>query len=207
MRKIVFLAAAFVAVSLAVTTSTAPASAEGPKPDVETYFKAMFKKLPEGWEGRLVQDETQRVCSITHNQPTPAEFEAIKARETATIKYPEDGKVLGDWKKGEKIAQNGRGGQFSDEPGTERGGNCYACHQMAKAEVSYGTLGPSLTGYGATRKFDAEAARQAYAKIFNAQSVLPCSNMPRFGHQGFLSIDQIKDLTAYLMSPDSPVNK
>jgi sulfur-oxidizing protein SoxX len=31
--------------------------------------------------------------------------------------------------------------------------------------------------------------------------------MPRFGHQGFLSVDQIKDVTAYLMSPDSPVNK
>ena len=112
--------------------------------------------------------------------------------------------MIGDWKKGEKIAQNGRGGQFSDEPGTERGGNCYACHQMATAEVSYGTLGPSLTGYGKTRKFNAAETKAAYAKIYNAQSVLPCSNMPRFGFHKFLSVEQIKDLTAYLMSPDSP---
>ena len=178
-----------------------------PKPNVETYFKAMFKKLPEGWERRIVQDETQRICSETRNNPPAAEFDKIKAREIATIQYPPDGNVLGDWKKGEKIAQNGRGGQFSDDQETERGGNCYACHQMAKEEVSYGTLGPSLTGYGKVRKFDPAEAKVAYAKIYNAQGVLPCSNMPRFGYHMFLSVEQIRDVTAYLMSPDSPVNK
>lgn len=204
MRNIFILAAALAVGPLVAAPSLAQ---DKPKPNVETYFKAMFKKLPEGWETRIVQDETQRICSETRNQPSPADFEKIKAREAATVKFPEDGNVLGDWKKGAKIAQNGRGGQFSDDATQERGGNCYACHQMAKAELSYGTLGPSLTGYGATRKFDKEAARQAYAKVFNAQSVQPCSNMPRFGHQGFLSVEQVKDLTAYLMSPDSPVNK
>jgi L-cysteine S-thiosulfotransferase len=206
MKKIILLAA--LAVLAAPVLLARPATAQDkPKPNVETYFKTMFKKLPEGWESRIVQDETQRICSETRNSPTQAEFEKIKAREVATIEYPADGNVMGDWKKGEKIAQNGRGGQFSDEPGTERGGNCYACHQMATAEVSYGTLGPSLTGYGKTRKFDAAETKAAYAKIYNAQSVLPCSNMPRFGFHKFLSVEQIKDLTAYLMSPDSPVNK
>ena len=206
MKKIILLAA--LAVFAAPVLLARPATAQDkPKPNVETYFKTMFKKLPEGWESRIVQDETQRICSETRNSPTQAEFEKIKAREVATIEYPADGNVMGDWKKGEKIAQNGRGGQFSDEPGTERGGNCYACHQMATAEVSYGTLGPSLTGYGKTRKFDAAETKAAYAKIYNAQSVLPCSNMPRFGFHKFLSVEQIKDLTAYLMSPDSPVNK
>ena len=191
--------------------AAAPALAQpSPKVDlsvVESYVKATWSKAPPDWQSRVVQDETQRICSETRNSPTQAEFEKIKAREVATIEYPADGNVMGDWKKGEKIAQNGRGGQFSDEPGTERGGNCYACHQMATAEVSYGTLGPSLTGYGKTRKFDAAETKAAYAKIYNAQSVLPCSNMPRFGFHKFLSVEQIKDLTAYLMSPDSPVNK
>ena len=206
MKKIILLAA--LALFSAPVLLAGPATAQDkPKPNVETYFKTMFKKLPEGWESRIVQDETQRICSETHNNPPQAEFEKIKAREVATIEYPADGNVMGDWKKGEKIAQNGRGGQFSDEPGTERGGNCYACHQMATAEVSYGTLGPSLTGYGKTRKFNAAETKAAYAKIYNAQSVLPCSNMPRFGFHKFLSVEQIKDLTAYLMSPDSPVNK
>ena len=35
----------------------------------------------------------------------------------------------------------------------------------------------------------------------------PCSNMPRFGTNKVLTIEQIKDLVALLMSPDSPVNK
>ena len=140
MKKIILLAA--LALFGAPVLLAGPATAQDkPKPNVETYFKTMFKKLPEGWESRIVQDETQRICSETHNSPSQAEFEKIKAREVATIEYPADGNVMGDWKKGEKIAQNGRGGQFSDEPGTERGGNCYACHQMATAEVSYGTLG------------------------------------------------------------------
>ena len=70
-----------------------------------------------------------------------------------------------------------------------------------------GTLGPSLTEYGKIRKFSADEARQVYAKIFNPQAVLPCSNMPRFGDHKLLSEQQIKDVTAYLMSPESPVNK
>jgi L-cysteine S-thiosulfotransferase len=36
---------------------------------------------------------------------------------------------------------------------------------------------------------------------------LPCSNMPRFGYHKFLSEQQIKDVTAYLFDPQSPVNK
>ena len=43
--------------------------------------------------------------------------------------------------------------------------------------------------------------------IYNAHASYPCSNMPRFGTNKVLSIDQIKDLVALVMSPDSPVNK
>ena len=115
--------------------------------------------------------------------------------------------MLGDWKRGEDIAQNGRGNQFSDAPGTVSGGNCYACHQMAPTELSYGTLGPSLVGYGRTRQFAPEEARAAYAKIWNAQSVMPCSMMPRFGHNRVLTEQQVKDTVAFLFDPASPVNK
>ena len=58
----------------------------------------------------------------------------------------------------------------------------------------------TLVVAGTTRKFNAAETKAAYAKIYNAQSVLPCSNMPRFGFHKFLSVEQIKDLTAYLMS-------
>ena len=87
------------------------------------------------------------------------------------------------------------------------GGNCYACHQLTKAEVSYGTIGPSLLDYGKIRKFSEADTKAAYEKIYNAQAAYPCSNMPRFGTNKVLTIDQIKDLVALVMSPDSPVNK
>lgn len=167
----------------------------------------MFKNATDEWRARFTPDETQRICSLTRNAPSAAESAAIQQRETASIVYPADGKLLGDWKNGEKLAQRGTGGQFSDKPDTPIGGNCYACHQMDKKELSYGTLGPSLSEYGKVRKFAPEDAKAAYAKIYDAQASQPCSNMPRFGHNKFLREQDIKDLTAYLFDPESPVNK
>jgi L-cysteine S-thiosulfotransferase len=184
----------------------APAAQVDPA-KVEAVIKGTWKKPVDGWQARIDQDETQRICSEYRNDVPTTEFNKIVERENATVVFPADGNVMGDWKGGEKVAQSGAGGQFSDAPDTVKGGNCYACHQMAKAELSYGTLGPSLQGYGTTRKFDAAEAKNVYAKIFNAQSVQACSNMPRFGYHKFLTEQQIKDVTAYLMSPDSPVNK
>ena len=186
------------------------AHAQQPKGAAETvsaYVKNTWKAPAEGWQARVDQDDTQRICSETRNSPSKADFERILAREVASIVYPVDGNVLGDWKAGEAVAQIGTGGQFSDKADGPRGGNCYACHQMAPKELSYGTLGPSLIEYGKIRKFSPAEAKATFAKIFNAQSVLPCSNMPRFGYHKFLSEQQIKDVTAYLFSPESPVNK
>lgn len=174
---------------------------------VETYVKKTWTKVPDGWQSRVDQDETQRVCSVTRNEPSPAQSQEILTREKTTVTFPADGNVLGDWKRGYDVANRGTGGQFTDNDDTYQGGNCYACHQMAKEEVSYGTLGPPLLNYGKVRKFETGEARMAYAKIFNAQSVLPCSQMPRFGYHKFLTEQQIKDVVAYLFDPDSPVNK
>jgi L-cysteine S-thiosulfotransferase len=193
--------------ALAVSSVSAQQAVKVAPEVVEAYVKGTWKAPAEGWQSRVDQDETQRACTITRNSPSTAEFDKILAREKATIVFPADGNVLGKWQDGEKVAQIGTGGQFTDNEQTPRGGNCYACHQMAKKELSYGTLGPSLQEYGKVRKFDAAEAKTAYAKIFNAQSVLPCSNMPRFGYHKFLTEQQMKDVTAYLFDPESPVNK
>jgi len=176
-------------------------------PTVERYVRDMWSGADDEWKKRLQQDETQAVCSKFRNAPPEDIADALRAREAATVVYPADGNLLGNWREGEKIAQNGRGGQFSDAPDATRGGNCYACHQMAKTEVSYGTLGPSLSEYGKLRGFSSEAAKEAYAKVYNSQASLPCSMMPRFGVHGFLSEQQIKDVIAYLFDAESPVNK
>ena len=191
----------------AALTSFAQQKAKIDPAIVDRYVAATWNGANDEWKARVTQDDSQRVCTATDNNPPGGEFDKILARELATVAFPADGNVIGDWKKGERVAQTGTGGQFTDNAQTVRGGNCYACHQMAPAEVSYGTLGPSLTGYGKDRKFDKEEARKAYAKVFNAMSIVPCSQMPRFGYHKFLTSEQIKDVVGFLFDPESPVNK
>jgi L-cysteine S-thiosulfotransferase len=173
----------------------------------DRYIEGMFSTAAPEWKGRIAQDETQRVCSLYHNDPPAPEAEKVRAREQATVVFPAGGVQGGDWKRGEAIAQSGQGGQFSDGASIVHGGNCYACHQLAPHEVSYGTLGPSLLAYGKLRGFSSNEAEAAYAKIYNAQAITPCSLMPRFGYHKFLTEDQLKDVLAYLFDPQSPVNK
>ncbi|HEX6002072.1 MAG TPA: sulfur oxidation c-type cytochrome SoxX [Hyphomicrobiaceae bacterium] len=209
MKRIALAGAALLTAGLA-SADAQTASKPGSKVDaavVDAYVKGMWKKVPAGWESRIVQDETQKVCSEHRNNPPDAVFQQVLDREKATVVFPADGNVMGDWKAGEKIAQSGFGGRFNDKAGAVNGGNCYACHQMAKEELSFGTLGPSLREYGKIRKFSAEEAKLVYARVYDSQSVQPCSMMPRFGYHKFLSEQQMKDVVAYLMSPDSPVNK
>jgi sulfur-oxidizing protein SoxX len=199
------------AVLFAALLSVTPASAQTPKIDaarVQTAVTQSWPQAPEDWRPRLVQDETMAACSQYRNNPPQAVADAIRAREKAAIKYPADGNLMGDWKKGAILAQSGYGGRFTDyPPKSENGGNCYACHQLDKKELSFGTLGPSLLEYGKIRKFSATDVKAVYERIYNPQATLACGNMPRLGANGHLSIEQIKDLVAYVMSPDSPVNK
>ena len=171
-------------------------------------MKASFREAGQAKLDRLNQDDTQRVCSLYASKPMPKDVAArIEAQNLAAIKYPADGKLVGDWKNGEKIAQEGRGKQFSDDPNGPVGANCYACHQLAPQELSYGTIGPSLYGFGKVRGFTDETRKYAWGKVFNPDAYAACSNMPRFGHNGILTEAQIRDVVALLVDPESPVNK
>lgn len=173
----------------------------------DAAVKAAFPTAPADWASRLTGDETMQLCSASRNSPARDVADAIKQREQASIVYPPDNNFMGDWKKGEALAQSGYGLRFTDYPARQaNGGNCYACHQLTKKEVSYGTLGPSLSEYGKLRDFKREAVKAAYEKIYNSHAAFPCSTMPRFGTNKVLTIEQIKDAVALLMSPESPVN-
>jgi sulfur-oxidizing protein SoxX len=175
---------------------------------VDAAIVAAFPTAPVDWRPRFDQDETMKQCSLYRNAPPKNVADDIQKRARARIRYPADGKLSGDWNSGEKIAQSGYGLRFTDYPPRQsNGGNCYACHQLSKAEVSYGTIGPSLLNYGKNRNFGEADAKAVYDKIYDAHAAFPCSNMPRFGANGVLSIEQIRDLVALVMSPDSPVNK
>jgi sulfur-oxidizing protein SoxX len=171
-------------------------------------MKASFNERGQAKLDRLDQDEAQKACSIPPSAVLPKPVAArIEEINLATIKFPVDGKLLGNWKEGEKVAQSGLGKQYSDDPKVPAGANCYACHQVTKEEISFGTLGPSLYNFGKVRGNSEAVQRYAFGKIYNSQAYSACSNMPRFGHQGILTEQQIKDLTALLMDPESPVNK
>ena len=70
-------------------------------------------------------------------------------------------------------------------------------------EVAYGTLGPSLTNTGPDNLgYVAVHLDQRGTHAYNL-----CSHMPRFGAQGILTEQQLKDVMAYLLDPASPVNQ
>ena len=163
------------------------------------------------------RDETLRLCSAADVAGKPLDAATAKRIEAAnlkTIKWPADGKFLGEWKEGEKIAQSGRGQTWTDQAGAANGGNCYNCHQISKEEISFGTIGPSLYNYGKIRGVADPASAAAkpiveytWGKIWNAKAYNACSNMPRSGHMGNLTEQQIKHIMALLLDPASPVNK
>jgi L-cysteine S-thiosulfotransferase len=166
---------------------------------------------------RLNPDEDNRLCAEADRTGVALDAkvaEAIEARNMKTIKAPADGKYLGDFKEGEKVAQSGAGKTWTDKADSANGGNCYNCHQISKEELSYGTLGPSLYNYGkmrgVTNPNSAESkpiVEYTWGKIQNARAYNACSNMPRFAHKGILTETQIKHVMALLLDPASPVNK
>jgi L-cysteine S-thiosulfotransferase len=165
----------------------------------------------------LDQDDATRECSAADAAGKPIDAKTAQAIEAAnfkTIQWPSDGKFLGDWKEGEKIAQSGRGMTWTDDAKMPNGGNCYNCHQIDKAEISFGTIGPSLYNYGKIRGVSNPADPAAkpiveytWGKVWNSKAYNACSNMPRAGHKGILTQAQVRDIVALLLDPKSPVNQ
>ena len=175
------------------------------RPDALAMMKRDFHARGSAGMDRLNEDSVQAACNKYNDEPPQGVADKLQKEQLAAIKWPADGKLLGDWKSGEKIAQNGRGMAWNDKGGV--GGSCYNCHQVGPRESSFGTVGPSLYQFAKKRGYGADIQRYAYGKIYNAKAYSLCSQMPRFGHVGALTEQQMKDLTALLMDPASPVNQ
>jgi sulfur-oxidizing protein SoxX len=183
--------------------------------EAQAMMKASFREQGIAKLDRLQQDHAQKACS-SDKPPADAVARQIEREALASVKWPVGGHYLGDWKAGEKLAQNGRGMTWTDKsasPGAN-GAQCYNCHQISKQEISFGTIGPSLFNYGKLRGVkdpyapaSAEVVQYTWAKLWNAKAYAACSNMPRFGHMGLLDESQLRDLMALLLDPRSPVNQ
>lgn len=217
MKRTYTLALSVVAAALLAACSSAmPTSAELDKLTQDIIGRS-FRAEGQAKLDRLSPDEDNRLCAEADRTGVELDaklVDAIQARNLQTIKPPSDGKYLGDYKEGEKIAQDGRGKTWTDKDGSVNGGNCYNCHQISKEELSYGTLGPSLYNYAKLRgalepnsPTTKAITEYTWGKIQNARAYNACSIMPRFGHKGILTEAQMKHVMALLLDPASPVNK
>ena len=182
------------------------ALAEPTARDVTEALQRDFRPRGQATMDRIPQDALQRICTDTRDQPPAGLAKQLEADQMKTIVFP-SGSLMGDWKRAEKVAQDGRGSMWSDKPGAPAGGSCYNCHQISPQETSYGTIGPSLLGFGKKRGNGAEMQKYVYGKIYNAKAYNACSQMPRLGYAGTLTEQQIKDFVALLLDPASPVNQ
>ncbi len=177
---------------------------------LQATMKAGFRAEGIAKLDRIEQDPTQAICSDEKFKVSPVgqkKLIELQAKSLAEIKPPSDGKYLGDWKEGEKIAQSGRGATWTDNLKSPNGGSCYNCHQIDKKEISYGNIGPSLTAYGKVRGTSQGILEYTWNRINNSKAYNACSNMPRFAHFELLTEQQIKDVMALLLDPQSPVNQ
>jgi sulfur-oxidizing protein SoxX len=191
---------------LALAGCTIPAS-DSDRVRTADILKSSFRPRGQATLERLNQDDVQTLCSRYKGAPPAEVAREIEESQRATVRYPASGKLIGDWRQGERLAQSGVGKQFTDDPARPAGGSCYNCHRLAPKELSYGTVGPSLYQFGQLRGSSEDIQRYAYGKIYNSEAFSACSSMPRFGHNRVLTEEQITHLVAYLLDPASPVNQ
>ncbi len=199
---------------LVIGCASAPTAAQLDQ-QAQAMIKGSFHEKGIATLDRLDQDAVQAACS-SPTPPSEAVIRQIEAAEYATIQWPEGGRYIGDWKVGEKLAQNGRGMTWTDkstDPATN-GAQCYNCHQITKQEISFGTIGPSLYNYGKIRGVrnlndpsSAPIIQYTWAKLWDSKAYSACSTMPRFGHAKLLNAQQLRDVMALLLDPQSPVNQ
>jgi sulfur-oxidizing protein SoxX len=210
--------ASFVATAVAVWALAGCASTPSPAEldrEAVAAMKASFRDQGIAKANRLDQDLGQAACS-SEQPPAPEVVKRIEAESLASVRWPAGGRYAGDWREGEKLAQNGRGMTWTDPSAASKdnGANCYNCHQIDKKEISFGTIGPSLWNYGKLRgvkdmadPVSAPIVQYTWGKLWNSKAYAACSNMPRFGHMGLLDEDQLRHVMALLLDPKSPVNQ
>ena len=210
-----YLAATVVTAAILLAGCAVTPSAQDIDLAVSQVMKSSFRDQGDAKLDRLNLDASNQACSDAQDKSVDDKLaKAIEEANLKTVKFPADGKLLGNWAEGEKIAQNGRGLTWTDSATTANGVSCYNCHQISKTELSYGSLGPSLYNYGKLRGVTDPMAVASkpivdytWGKLWNSKAYNACSGMPRFGHAGILTVEQIKDVMALLLDPKSPVNQ
>ena len=96
MHKII-IASVAVAASAFFGIAIAQQPAKVDQATVDRTVAATFKSAPADWLKRIEQDETQKICTQYRNELPKDEFTKVLAREAATLVFPADGQLIGDW--------------------------------------------------------------------------------------------------------------
>ncbi|MES2972914.1 MAG: sulfur oxidation c-type cytochrome SoxX [Pseudomonadota bacterium] len=213
-KKTALSALAVAAATVLLGCAMAP-TAQEVEAATQQVIKSSFRDQGIAKMDRLTLDASNKACSEAAGAALDAKLaKGIEEANLKTVKLPSDGKFLGNWQEGERIAQNGRGMTWTDAATAANGGSCYNCHQISKAELSFGSIGPSLYNYGKLRGVADPTSAEArpiveytWGKLWNSKAYNACSDMPRFGHAGILNEQQLRDVMALLLDPKSPVNQ
>ena len=101
-----------------------------------------------------------------------------------------EGPITGDPKKGEKLAYD-----------RSRGGSCVACHVMGKPVPPLpGNAGPDLSEYATWGRSD----EFIFNYIYDHRKIKPDSIMQPWGAHKLFTVDEIKDMVAFLKAQKSP---
>lgn len=101
-----------------------------------------------------------------------------------------NGPLVGDPKKGEQLAYD-----------RSRGGSCLACHVMGPTTPSMpGAVGPDLSTYAQWGRDD----QWIFNYIYDARSVNPQSVMPPWGRHKVFTVEEIKDMVAFMKTLNGP---
>lgn len=112
----------------------------------------------------------------------------VTPRHGAEIEVKDE--ITGDPKKGQELA-------FA----RARGGGCLACHVMGPAtQETPGNVGPDLSEIGTAGRTDQWLFNSIYdPRVYNERSV-----MPPWGAHGFYSVEEIRDMVAFLKTLKTP---
>lgn len=217
--KTILLSTAAIAAAAALlagcATPAPPPTAAELDAQALAMMKASFRDQGIAKVDRIQQDLGQAACS-SDKPPAEALAKRVEAEALASIQWPTGGQYFGDWRIGEKLAQDGRGMAWNNKSvdPKDNGGQCYNCHEIDRKEISFGSIGPSLWNYGKIRGVKdvtspaaAPIVQYTWGKLWNSKAYSACSNMPRMGHMKLLNEEQIRHLMALLLDPKSPVNQ
>ena len=172
-KKVVLTALAVAAATVLLGCAMAP-TAQEVEAATQQVIKSSFRDQGIAKMDRLTLDASNKACSESAGAALDAKLaKGIEEANLKTVKLPSDGKFLGNWQEGERIAQNGRGMTWTDAATATNGGSCYNCHQISKAELSFGSIGPSLYNYGKLRGGERPGCRgqQAHRRIHMGQAL------------------------------------